>query len=115
MDTPTHNEAFRKGRKLLFICYILYLLWALLGLTGFVAVVINYVKRRELAADPVLASHVSWQIKTFWQVFVGWLACSALMAMGIALGLLLLPLVALWMYYRTIRGVMALLNDKAAP
>ncbi len=51
------------------LTHIIYALYAIsgftAGLTGFVAILINYIKRDDVKGT-FLASHFSWQIRTYW-------------------------------------------------
>ena len=85
----------------------------LLGIPSIVALVMNYVRRRD-AAGTVLGSHFRWQIRTFW--------CAALWSvliigistplMLIAVGFLTAPagllVLGIWVLYRVLRGWTAL-------
>ena len=81
----------------------------LVGWPSIIAVILNYVKRGEVAGT-WLDSHFRWQIRTFWfcalwvvvAIFLG------LTVIGLPLTLGILVLVTLWLIYRVARGWLAL-------
>jgi len=88
----------------------------LTGWPSIVAVILNYVKRREVRGT-WLESHFRWQIRTFW-FGVLWISLCVLFIVGtLGIGLLVvwLPiiLVGVWFIYRVARGWIAL-NDSRA-
>jgi uncharacterized membrane protein len=75
----------------------------LIGWPSIIAVVINYVKRRDVQGT-WLESHFRWQIRTFW-FGVLWVAlCLVFVVATLGVGLLVawlpLGLVGLWFIYR---------------
>lgn len=69
------------------------------------AVVLNYVKRSD-ARGTWVASHYSWQIRTFWFALL-WMVIVALLAatlIGIPVAFALFGFVTLWLVYRIARG-----------
>jgi uncharacterized membrane protein len=102
------------------VVYACYALGFFVGITWLIGVIVAYVKREE-AAGTWLASHFSWQIRTFW-----W---------GLLWGLLLIPLTfvlvlmivtilvawvpgliyAAWLIYRVVRGWLLLNERRAIP
>jgi len=89
----------------------------LFGWPSIIAVIINYVKRRE-ASGTWLESHFSWQIRTFWFAllwacviaFVGLVL--AIVLVGIAIWLVGMFALGLWAIYRIARGWLALRDGK---
>ncbi len=81
----------------------------LFGWPSIVAVVINYVKRDD-ARGTWLASHFSWQIRTFWFALL-W-ACLiglsgfvlAIVLVGFAIWVIGLFVLGIWAIYRIARG-----------
>ena len=116
IEVPATVVSSEPPPSLISIGHIIYGCYALgffIGLTWLVGVIIAYVKREE-ATGTWLASHFSWQIRTFW-----W---------GLLWGILLVPAVFLllitvvgpfivcgiyviWLIYRIVRGWL-LLNDR---
>jgi uncharacterized membrane protein len=126
------SRAFIEPRRsLITLTHVIYALHALSLLTGIlgaatvvgafltgwpsiIAVILNYVKRRE-ARGTWLESHFRWQIRTFWFGLLWVVLCLLFVAATLGIGLLIagLPLgvVGLWFIYRVVRGWLRL-NDR---
>ncbi|MET0216820.1 MAG: hypothetical protein ABW205_02700 [Burkholderiales bacterium] len=88
----------------------------LTGWPSILAVILNYVKRSDVQGT-YLASHFTWQIRTFWYALL-WAA----IAIVVMLTLIFIPLayagmigVGIWVLYRIIRGWLALLDGRPMP
>lgn len=83
----------------------------LIGWPSIIAVVITYVKRGD-ADGTWLASHFTWQLRTFWYgaLWFGLSIAFVLVTLGIGLLLVWIPLAILtiWFIYRVARGWSAL-------
>ena len=121
---PVSNEKDLEGARAW--CQVIYALHAFSVLTGIfgavsvigafligwpsiIAVILNYVKRSEVAGT-WLESHFRWQIRTFW-----FAALWVVIAIALGLTLIGLPLtfaillgVTFWLVYRVVRGWLAL-------
>jgi uncharacterized membrane protein len=90
----------------------------LIGWPSIIAVVLNYVKRRE-ARGTWLDSHFRWQIRTFWfgLLWVGLCILFVIPTLGLGMIIAWLPLglVGLWFIYRIARGWLALLDRRPMP
>jgi len=88
------------------IVYVLYLAAFFNGITALVGVIIAHVKVGT--ADPMLATHFRFQIRTFWLsvliVVVGAILCLVL------IGFVILFLWVIWAIVRNVKGLIAL-ND----
>ena len=88
----------------------------LTGWPSIIAVIINYVKRGEVAGT-MLESHFRWQLRTFWfalmWVVIGWLLIITLI--GVVIGVPLLLGVGVWVLYRIVRGWINLANRNPMP
>ena len=86
----------------------------LTGWPSIIAVILNYVKRRE-ARGTWLESHFRWQIRTFWFGLLWVALCLLFVVATFGLGLIIawLPLgvVGLWFIYRIASGWLRL-NDR---
>lgn len=88
------------------------------GLPSIIAVIMNYVRRREVAGT-WLESHFRWQIRTFWFALL-WLLATAIVAapllLALGLGVIVwwigLVAVGLWVAYRVARGWLTLRDGK---
>jgi uncharacterized membrane protein len=88
----------------------------LTGWPSIIAVILNYVKRDEVQGT-YLASHFTWQIRTFWFALL-W----AVVAVVVMLTFILIPLaylgiiaVGIWVLYRIVRGWLALQERRPMP
>ena len=88
------------------------------GWPSIIAVVINYVKRRD-AAGTWLESHFSWQIRTFWWsllwatlIFLTGLVL-AIVIVGFAIWAVGFFVLGIWAVYRIAKGWLRL-NDRRA-
>ena len=84
----------------------------LTGWPSIIAVIINYVKRKDVRGT-YLDSHFSWQIRTFWYTLF-WLVIAAMLfatVIGIIFAYILAVGTGIWVIYRIMRGWMAL-NDR---
>jgi uncharacterized membrane protein len=82
------------------------------GITWIVAVVINYVKREEVAGT-WLESHFRWQIRTFWFGLL-WGVIGGILAL-VLVGFAILFADAVWIIYRIVKGWLNLSDGKPMP
>ena len=107
---PSDDIRTEQARKLATICYALYAISCIIGITAIAAIIINYLKRDDVAGTWV-ASHFEWQIKTFWYALVG--AIVSWLLMFILIGFPMLLAVGVWAIYRIVKGWLALNDGKA--
>jgi len=114
--------------SLLYIIYGLHFFSALTGvltpafiatafLTGWpsiIAVIISYIKRDD-AKGTYLESHFAWVIQTFWYAAAAVVLAIILMitVIGIPFAFVIVVFTGLWVLYRILKGVFALLDEKA--
>ena len=91
------------------ITYILYIVGLFVGLTSIIAVIMNYLKRKEMLGT-WLESHVEWQITTFWMGLLGYIIGTVLIV--VLVGYVILLAVFIWQVYRVIKGIMALNEER---
>ena len=121
---PANNEKDLDGARAW--CQVIYALHAFSVLTGIfgavsvigafligwpsiIAVILNYVKRSEVAGT-WLESHYRWQIRTFWFAAL-WVVIAiavGLTVIGLPLTFAILLGVTFWLVYRVVRGWLAL-------
>jgi uncharacterized membrane protein len=82
------------------------------GITWIVAIVINYVKKEEVAGT-WLESHFRWQIRTFWFGLL-WAVLGCLLLV-VVLGFAVLFADAVWIIYRIVKGWLNLNDNKPMP
>ena len=88
----------------------------LTGWPSLLAVILNYVKRRETRGT-YLESHFSWQIRTFWFAVL-WVVLSGLLVLtliGIPVAFMLASLAGIWVLYHVIRGWLRLNSRQTMP
>ena len=86
------------------------------GWPSIIAVIINYVKRKEVRGN-YLESHFRWQIRTFWFA-VAWLLVATLLAVtfvGIPFAIVVAWVAGLWVLYRIARGLLRLFDNREMP
>lgn len=98
------------SRRVTMVIYALQIASFLLGFTLIVAVIINYLKRDEVAGT-WLESHFRWQIRTFWYSLL-WVGVG-LASLIVVVGFFVLMGSALWLLYRAIKGWLSLEEGKA--
>jgi len=111
--TPT-SEQERSLRRLMHILYALYaIFWLTGGITALIAIVVDYVKRDE-AQGTLYASHITWQIRSFWWTIawtvLGWLLFITVILVPLAIALW--SVLSLWMLYRIVKGWLYLNDSK---
>ncbi len=107
-DTVVENRV-PDAKRLATICYALYALSCVIGITAIAAIIINYLKRDDVAGTWV-ASHFEWQIKTFWYGIAG--AVISWLLMFVLIGFPLMIAVVVWVIYRIVKGWLALWEDR---
>jgi uncharacterized membrane protein len=73
----------------------------LVGVTFLVALIINYVKRPDVAGT-YLESHFTWQIRTFWYGLLWGLV--GFVGLLLVIGYLILLANMVWVLYRVVKG-----------
>jgi uncharacterized membrane protein len=93
------------------IIYILYFLGYFTGVTAIIGVIMAHVQLE--AADPILATHYRFQIRTFWiglvYLVVGWVLVFFI------IGFLVLAWWFVWSLIRNIKGLLALNERRPIP
>jgi uncharacterized membrane protein len=101
------DERLSSLKTLALAVYILQALGFFVGITWIAAVVINYVKKDEVAGT-WLESHFRWQIRTFWFGLL-WGVIGGILCI-VFVGFFVLAALAIWIIYRIVKGALAL-ND----
>ena len=103
------NNKLQSLKSLTTVIYGLYALTGFFGVSAIVAVVMNYVKRDEVAGT-WLESHFLWQIRTFWYALLWTVIGGATFIIGI--GWIILMVNGVWCIYRIVKGWLNLNDNK---
>lgn len=106
-DTPSSDLDSEK--TLTHIVYALYAISLFFGITAIAAIIINYVKKEDVAGS-FLESHFRWQIRTFWFGLL-W-GILGFITLFIVIGWFVLTANAIWLLYRIIKGWLRLSENK---
>jgi len=111
MDNPQPNDNNRtqSAIRTTTLVYALQAASFLLFFTFIAALIINYLKRDDVA-DTWLTSHFRWQIRTFWFALL-WAGFGAITLL-IGIGYFILVGVSIWIIYRIAKGWLALADNK---
>lgn len=109
MTELTTDDTLRSNKTLTWVIYGLYAASFLVGITSIVAIIMNYVKRGDVAGT-YLESHFTWQIRTFWISLI--VAIIGVVLMFVLIGFLVLFLDAVWVIYRLVIGGLKLNENK---
>ncbi len=115
MKTQTSEggtETDNSRKQLTQMVYALQAASFLVGFSGIAAVIVNYVKRDDVAGT-LYESHFRWQIRTFWWSLL-WAVLGALLAL-VVVGFVILAADAIWFIYRIIKGWLNLNDGKPMP
>ena len=108
--TPEHED-LKTAERITMIVYVLHAISIFTGgVASIVAVVINYIKKEDVAAT-WLASHFRWQIRTFWYSLL-WSILGVLLVVFL-IGYVLLFVNFIWFIYRVIKGWLRLAESKS--
>lgn len=104
------DDRARAAKSLTQILYGLYALSWFFGVTALIAIIVDYVKKGDVAGTP-FESHFRWQIRTFWfgllYAVIGAATSIILIGIPILIG------TGIWSLYRVIKGWLYLRDDKA--
>jgi len=103
------GERERALKRLTAVIYGLYAAAWLVAPTAIVAIVLNYIKREDVAGT-FLESHFRWQIRTFW-FGLAWAVLGALLAV-VLVGFAILFADAVWVIYRIVKGWLRLNENR---
>ena len=105
----TEKTKIKSLRSLTQVVYVLYALSYFTGITAIIGIIINYIKKEEVAGT-WLESHFRWQIRTFWFGLL-WAAIGALTSF-ILIGFAILFANFCWIIYRIVKGWLNLNDNK---
>jgi uncharacterized membrane protein len=105
-------EKLKELKTLTMVVYALQAVGFMVGLTWIVAVVVNYVKKEDLAGT-WLESHCRWQIRTFWFGLL-WGVIGGILSL-VLVGFIVLFADGVWIIYRIVKGWLNLNDGKPMP
>jgi len=94
------------------IVYILQAVSIVIGITSIIGVIMNHVKSGSIT-DPVIKSHNSWQIRTFWWMLLWGVLCMLVTTVTLGFGAILFLIPLVWYIYRIVKGIMRLNDGKS--
>ncbi|THF59380.1 DUF4870 family protein [Pseudothauera rhizosphaerae] len=104
------DEREKANKTITTIIYALYAASLIIGITWLVAIIMNYVKRGDVAGT-WLESHFRWQIRTFWFGLL-WGVLGAITLPLWGLGAIVLIANLVWFIYRIVKGFLRLNDNK---
>ncbi len=107
-----NEEELKSLRNLTQVVYALYALSYFTGITAIIGIVINYVKKDDVAGT-WLESHFRWQIRTFWFGLL-WAIIGGITAF-VVIGFVILFANFIWIIYRIVKGWVYLNDGKPLP
>ena len=99
-------------KKTTMLVYGLYAFAYFAGITAIIGIVINYIKREEVAGT-WLESHFDWQIRTFWYGLL-W-ALIGMATLVFLIGIAILFANCVWIIYRVVKGWLYFNDNKPMP
>jgi uncharacterized membrane protein len=102
-------EIERSAKSLTTLIYVLYAASFLVGITAIVAIIMNYIKKGDVAGT-FLESHFRWQIRTFWFGLL-WSVVGGLL-MVVVIGWAVIAANFVWLIYRIVKGFLRLNDNK---
>jgi len=105
---PSPGQPLVSNPQLALVVYILYLVGYAVCVTALAGVIIAHIQVGE--ADPLLASHYRFQIRTFW-IGLLYLVVGFILAF-VLIGFLVLAWWFVWSLVRTIKGLLALNENR---
>ena len=109
MENIVESEKIKSEKKLTTIIYALYAASFFVGITFIIAIIINYVKKDDVAGT-FLESHFKWQMRTFWFGLL-WMIVGGALAM-VFVGYFVLVANGIWLIYRIVKGFLKLNDNK---
>ena len=109
MDIISGKEREQSAKNVTTLIYALYAASFLIGITSIVAIVMNYIKKEDVAGT-FLESHFRWQIRTFWFGML-WGVLGAI-TFFLVIGWFVLIANVIWVIYRIAKGWLRLNDNK---
>jgi uncharacterized membrane protein len=104
---PSQQPAM-SDKQIVLVVYILYFVSYITGITALIGVIIAHVQVGS--ADPILATHYRFQIRTFW-IGLLYLVIGSILTLAV-IGFLVLLWWFIWSLVRNIKGMLVLNDNK---
>ena len=101
LETVKNDDKLHLLKRVINVVYILQAVYFVFGITLIIAVIIDYVKRED-AENTWMASHIKWQIRSFWYTVLWTVLGGILIPAGI--GFVILAAANIWLIYRIVKG-----------
>jgi uncharacterized membrane protein len=108
-EIANYDDKVKSAKTLTTVIYALYATSFFVGFTVIVAIIVNYVKRDDVAGT-FLESHFRWQIRTFWFGLLWSVVGSVLLL--VVIGWFILAANGIWFIYRIVKGFLNLNDNK---
>lgn len=109
MENAEAVEVDPSAKNLTMIIYALYAASFLVGITAIAAIVMNYIKKDDVAGT-FLESHFRWQMRTFWFGLL-W-GVIGMITFVVLVGWPILVANGIWIVYRIVKGWLNLNDNK---
>ncbi|WP_273265890.1 DUF4870 family protein [Flexistipes sinusarabici] len=109
METTENDDKLCRLKTVINVVYILQAVYFVFGITLIIAVIIDYVKRGD-AENTWMASHIKWQIRSFWYTVLWSVLGGILIPVGI--GFVILAAANIWLIYRIVKGWLKLIDKE---
>ena len=109
MDANESEQKIKSEKELTTIVYGLYAASLIVGITAIAAIVINYMKKDDVAGT-FLESHFRWQMRTFWWSLL-W-GVVGVITFVVIIGMFILFADLIWFIYRIAKGWLNLNENK---
>lgn len=106
---PSGNSSSIDAKTWTIIIWALYIGSCVTAVSGILGVILAYVKRDDLRGTP-FESHITSAIRTFWVALIVGLVGTILIF--VAIGFIVLLALAVWVLFRSIRGLVLALDSK---
>jgi uncharacterized membrane protein len=105
-------DKLKSLKTMTLVIYVLQAAGFFVGLTWIVGVVMNYVKKEEVAGT-WLESHFRWQIRTFWFGLLWGVVGMVLTIVFVGFAILFAD--GIWIIYRIVKGWLNLNDNRPMP
>jgi uncharacterized membrane protein len=109
MSLDSSPQPAEANKTITHVIYALYAVALISGVTYIVAIILNYVKRDDVAGT-LYESHFRWQIRTFWFSLLWGVIGAA--TFWLLIGIVIAAVAGIWYIYRIAKGWLYLSESK---